>query len=745
MLYRTKAPINWCPTLRSTISDIEVEKLHLTGKQQLDVPGYKKKVTFGQIFQIAYPVKDSKDEIVVATTRPETVFGDVAIAVHPDDDRYTKYIGQYVWHALRETYIPVIADRSVIQDFGTGAVKITPAHDRSDYMVSKTHGLEIINVIDENGNITEAGKQLQGLPRYIAREKVLNELSNRDLLRATNDHPTNIPRCSRSNDIIECLLKEQWYIKCDTMAQRAVEVVRDGHLKIDPAVHEQVWYDWLENIRDWCISRQLWWGHRLPVYQVATGDVTDWIVARSENDARIIAEKKYGSNVELRQDDDVLDTWFSSAILPFTALGWPNKTKDFEKYYPLTLMETGSDILFFWVARMVMLGLELTDRLPFKEVLLHGLLSDAHGKKMSKSVGNVISPENIVNGISLQDLLAQAKESHNMGILQESELKRTITVNTKLFPRGIPECGVDALRLTLCSPNIKNQTVSFDVMQCQTNKFFGNKIWQASRYILRMVDGKLSADPKSLATIDRWILSRMSVMVDTVDDAFTNRNFHRAVASIKQFFYYEFCDFYLEGTKWGFKSENSEVIASHTDTLIKCLEVTLRILAPVMPYLADDLYKRLSNELPGFLSVSSLLEASYPMPEEFKKWRDVHLDERMNELLKVISEIRVIMARVSRKSNPTVHVLTRNSDDCEFYTENVNLIKGGSNVYDVSVFLTSDYLATDDFVCHTFTPNCTLLVKAEDVSILEQVKSNINKKSCTEKSKVEDLRTTAVS
>ncbi|XP_026299462.1 valine--tRNA ligase, mitochondrial isoform X2 [Apis mellifera] len=616
LLYRKKDLINWSPSLSSTISDIEIEHLYVTKKTQLQVPGYEKMITFGEIVHIAYPVKDSKHEIIVATTRPETLFGDVAIAVHPDDERYAKYIGQQVWHTLRQTYIPIISDYLVDKQFGTGAIKVTPAHDPLDYMIAKNHQLEIIEVIDKYGNITKAGKQFEGLPRFIVREKILNELSNKGILKSISDHNMCIPLCSRTHDVIEYLLKEQWFIKCKNMAQKAIEAVKQGQLKIIPNTQEIFWYDYLNNIRDWCISRQVWWGHSIPAYYITIEGKTEWIIARTENDAKIIVQNKYGSDIKLYKDEDVLDTWFSSAILPFAIMGWPEKTEDLKKYYPLTLMETGRDILFFWVARMVMLGLELTNCLPFDEVLLHGLLCDAYGKKMSKTLGNIVSPENIINGISLNDLTAQMKKSYNIGILNEAILKRMLNANNKLFPNGIPECGADALRMTLSSHNIKNQHINFDIMECQTNKYFLNKIWQASKYILLMTNEKIYQKPINITIIDQWILSRLSLMINTINNAFIKRDFHKVIASMKQFLYYEFCDFYLEGSKWGFKSENINTHISHTYVLRKCLEVFLRASAPIIPYLCDDLYKRLSNIFPEFLSITSLMEAHYPIPEE---------------------------------------------------------------------------------------------------------------------------------
>ncbi|KZC08286.1 Valine--tRNA ligase, partial [Dufourea novaeangliae] len=735
LLYRKKDLINWSTSLRSAISDIEVEHLFISEKTALEVPGYKKRVTFGEIAYIAYPIKDSNDEIVVATTRPESLFGDVAIVVHPDDERYAKYIGQKVWHTLRQTYIPIVADSLVDKNFGTGAVKVTPAHDHIDYTIATNHQLDIIEVFDECGNITDAGKQFKGLPRFIAREKVLNELSNRGLLKRVCDHQMSVPRCSRSQDIVEYLLREQWFIKCKSMAEKAVDVVKDGHLRIIPAMHEQLWYDWLKNIRDWCISRQLWWGHRIPAYYITVGDKTEWIISRTENDARLIAENMYGRDVKLHQDQDVLDTWFSSAILPFAVLGWPRETQDLKSYYPLTLMETGSDILFFWVARMVMLGLELTNRLPFSEVLLHGILCDAYGKKMSKTIGNVISPENVINGATVQDLSTQMKESYNSGTLSKTELQRMLSGNKKIFPNGIPECGADALRMTLCSHDVKNRKINFDLMECQTNKFFCNKIWQASRYILMTTAKKDCQEPKCIILIDRWILSQLSLVVNTVNNAFLERDFHTAIASIKSFLHYKFCDFYLEATKWGLKSENTDIIKSHTYCLRTCLEVSLRLIAPITPFVADDLYTRLSDKFSEFLSVPSLMEAPYPMPEQFSKWRDDTLDERIQELLELILEIRSVMANVNKMVKKEVHIVTNDSEDFDFYNKVINLIKGGSKIFDINIFLENNYSKDENSVYYSLGPDCALFITAQDSSFLEQMRQNLDEK-CRKKKRI---------
>ncbi|XP_047359164.1 valine--tRNA ligase-like isoform X2 [Vespa velutina] len=659
MLYRDKDLINWSPSLQSAISDIEVEFIELTGKTELEVPGYKKKVTFGQLIKIAYQIKDSENELIVGTTRPETLLGDVAIAVHPEDDRYNKYIGQYVWHNLRETFIPIIGDTSVNITFGTGAVKITPAHDHLDYKIAKDHGLEIIDTIDEHGNIITNNDNYKGLPRFLARDKMLNELTNRGLLRGIESHKMILPTCSRSGDIIEYLLKEQWFVRCKDMAQKALQAVKDGSLKIDPNIHESLWYNWLENIRDWCISRQLWWGHQIPAYEIKTDQTSEWIIAHSQEDALLIAKKKYDAHVEIHKDNDVLDTWFSSALLPFTTMGWPQK-----------------------------------------------------------------------------DLNEQSKESYNAGILNKTELKRTLTVNGKMFPYGISACGVDALRMTLCAHNIKSRTISFNIIECQQNYFFCNKIWQASKYVLLMTNPNKYCKPEKFTTLDSWILSRLSLMVEEVNTAFMQRNFYKAVVAIKQFIYYEFCDIYLEATKWGFKSNEELVIISHTYTLINCLEVSLRILTPITPFLTDELYSRLSKQLPSFLSLSSLLEASYPTTEEFKDLRNKLLDERMNSVINLITGIRSFTANISRKLELEVHVVVDNSEDHEFYTKNINAIKGASRIWNLSIYLKENYVKNTNSILEELNSNCSLFLSVQDKSTFDQILQIIEKRKMKAKNKL---------
>lgn len=438
------------------------------------------------------------------------MLGDVAVAVHPNDSRYSHLQDKptiYLWHPFRAEPIPLIFDESVDPEFGTGAVKITPAHDKHDFDIARRHNLKHIQVINEKGLIAEDFGGFSGVRRFLARDQVIESLSELGLFRGTKSHEMILPTCSRSKDVIEYLLRPQWYVKCDDMAKKAVKAVENGDLKIIPANFENEWYRWLNNSRDWCISRQLWWGHQVPAYEVSSPDTENfWVAAQNYIEAKEKAEKKLGkasknSNIEVSRDPDVLDTWFSSGLLPFSVFNWPDLTEDLKRYYPLDLMETGHDILFFWVARMVMLSQELTNQLPFNKILLHGIICDAHGRKMSKSLGNVIVPDQIINGATLADLQLETEKSFKMGILSKSEMERSVSGQRKMFPNGIPECGIDALRFTLCSYNIKNHFINFDVTECHTNKLFFNKIWQATKYTISCAD-RLELNLKSLNKIN---------------------------------------------------------------------------------------------------------------------------------------------------------------------------------------------------------------------------------------------------
>lgn len=561
LINRRNSLVNWSCALRSAISDIEVETVDIKEPTDMAVPGYEQNVLFGRIFDFAYKIVDENqegadaEEIVVSTTRPETILGDVAVAVHPGDPRYTKYRAYdnvQLKHPLRDGTIPLIFDISVDREFGTGAVKITPAHDKFDFLVATRHKLTPRQIFNEEGNIISDYPEFQGKRRFDVRDQIVNRLEELDLLREVRSHSMQLPVCSRSKDIIEYMMKPQWFLNTKSMAEAALSELHSGRLQIMPENFEVEWERWLQDSRDWCISRQLWWGHQVPAYQAfdAKGN-SCWVAALSDKSAHEKAATILGSEeLQLTRDTDVLDTWFSSSLLPFSVAGWPDEK--YKEKYPLDLMQTGHDILFFWVARMMMMGLQLTGEAPFRRVLLNGIVCDAQGRKMSKSLGNIVAPQQVVQGASLDSLKQGLQQSCKAGIIKPAELRTSTNGLIKMFPKGIQECGTDALRYTLLSHNIKNHFISFDVAACYTNKLFLNKIWQAMRYTLNAAKNLgislhefETMDRVDLSMWDRWIIGRLAETLRSCSDCQRNYNFHTATAALKQFFYQNLCDVYL--------------------------------------------------------------------------------------------------------------------------------------------------------------------------------------------------------
>ncbi|KAF7270781.1 hypothetical protein GWI33_016286 [Rhynchophorus ferrugineus] len=733
LIYRSDHLINWSCVLQSAISDIEVEHVSVTGPTPISVPGYEKNVTFGQLHKFSYKVKDSNDEIVVSTTRPETILGDVAVAVNPRDGRFAQYVGKYLHHPFRDDLIPVIADDFVDPEFGTGAVKITPGHDPTDFDVGKRHNLKALQVIDGRGCLTDIHEEFRGLKRFTAREVIVEELVKRQLYRGYTDHNMIVPLCSRSKDVVEFLIKPQWFVKCSSMAQRAVEDVRTGKLDIIPLNFEKVWFHWLEDTRDWCISRQLWWGHRIPAYLCSKTDKdseTVWVAARNEAEAKLKASTLLNcqeSDIVSQQDEDVLDTWFSSGLQPLSAMGWPEKNKELEKFFPVSVMETGHDILFFWVARMVMLSTQLTGNLPFNKILLHGIICDARGRKMSKSLGNVIAPEDVIRGASLEELQQNLKESHNNGIISKEELEIALKGQQKMFPNGIPECGSDSLRFTLLSHNVKNFVINFDVNECHTNRLFCNKIWQATKFAL-MWHEKVSMECNSYQDIinstenasimDKWILSRLSYLISTVNDSIEFYDFYIATAALKQFFYYEFCDIYLETIKTNLKNCSSDPNTSkiHCYTLLSCLDLGLRVLAPFMPVLAQHLHEH----IPRIWNIGT--DTSFPQSLAL---RNESLEENVDNIMKVVVAIRRLkkIFNVTYKYKPEVYLQANNVEVIQEFSP---IIQDLSNLYSLKIIKnnTKIYLYVPDELKQAFKSDNSKLEEKKGKLLKELEKFN---------------------
>ena len=488
-VYRSNRLVNWCTQLNTALSNLEVVNKELSGRTLLDVPGYERKNEFGVLPHFKCRIEGSEETIEVATTRPETMLGDTGIAVHPSDKRYQSLIGKKAKHPFLDRLLPIVADNHVDIEFGTGAVKITPAHDPNDFELGTRHKLDFINVLNDNGTMNSNAGKFEGQRRFDVRYAVIDELTHLGLFVKKVDNPMKIPLCEKSKDVIEPLIKPQWWMKMRDMADMAIKAVQNGEIKIRPDAAEKSYFRWLENINDWCLSRQLWWGHQIPAYFVKfdgeTGDEANnelWVTGRTLQEAYENASKKFattGKTFELVRDPDVLDTWFSSGLWPFSTLGWPKQTDDIENLYPTSVLETGWDILFFWVARMIMLGIKLTGKVPFKEVYCHSLVRDTEGRKMSKSLGNVIDPVDIMEGIPLQAL----HDKLLTGNLDPKEVANATKFQKTAFPEGIPECGADALRFCLVQYCTGGGDINFDIKVMHGYRRFCNKIYQATNYV----------------------------------------------------------------------------------------------------------------------------------------------------------------------------------------------------------------------------------------------------------------------
>lgn len=620
LIYRSNRLVNWCVKMNTALSNLEVDNKELTGRTLLDVPGYERKVEFGVITHFKYPVDGMENTFIeVATTRPETMLGDTAIAVHPNDARYKDLIGKKAKHPFVDRLMPIIADDYVDPEFGTGAVKITPAHDPNDFAMGKRHNLDFVNILTDDGLMNHNAGHFAGQKRFDVRYTVVDELTKLGLFVKKEDNPMKVPLCSKSKDVIEPIMKPQWWMKMKGMAEPAIEAVRDGRIKIRPETSERVYFHWMNNIQDWCLSRQLWWGHQIPAYLVKVeGENVDdgaddsWVVARTEEEARQEAEKKFpGKKFELVRDEDSLDTWFSSGLWPFSTLGWPRDTLDMQKLFPTSVLETGWDILFFWVARMIMFSLKLTGQVPFKEVYCHSLIRDSEGRKMSKSLGNVIDPIDIMEGISLADLNAKLRT----GNLDPKELKTAEKYQKTAFPQGIPECGADALRMALVGYTTGGGDIAFSVDVIHGYRRFCNKIYQATKYVL----GRLGSDFVPRAEIkksgkeslpERWILHKLTTASKQIHDRLEAREFSNATQVAYRYFYENLCDTYIENSKAIFDEGSAEEKESAKQTLYTAIEGGLLMIHPFMPFLTEELWQRLPRREGD--KTPSITVAKYP-------------------------------------------------------------------------------------------------------------------------------------
>jgi valyl-tRNA synthetase len=592
LIYRGKRLVNWDPVLHTALSDLEV-----VTEEEL-----------GKLWHFRYPLADGDGALVVATTRPETMLGDTAVAVHPDDPRYAALVGREVLLPIAGRRIPIIADEYVDPEFGSGCVKITPGHDFNDYEIGRRHGLEMINVLDDDASLNASvPAAYRGLDRFAARERIVAEMESLGLLERIQEHRMFVPRGDRSGAVLEPYLTDQWYVKVAPLAGPAIEAVESGRVRFVPDNWSKTYFEWMRNIQDWCISRQLWWGHRIPAWYDPDGGVH---VGADEADAR--RRSGLAADVPLRQDEDVLDTWFSSALWPFSTLGWPERTPALATWYPGTVLVTGFDIIFFWVARMIMMGMKFMGDVPFREVYIHGLVRDGEGQKMSKSKGNVLDPLDLIDGVDLGTLI----EKRTTGMMQP-QLKAHIEQATrKEFPQGIPAYGTDALRFTFASLATTGRDVRLDLGRVEGYRNFCNKLWNASRFALMNTEGE-DCGPggeMQLGLADRWIRSRMSEATRVALESFDAYRLDLAAQAIYEFTWHEFCDWYLELVKPVLNSELTTAAEKRGTrrTLAELLEALLRLLHPLMPFVTEALWRR-AAPLAG-IAGDTIMRQPYPQP-----------------------------------------------------------------------------------------------------------------------------------
>ena len=638
LIYRGKRLVNWDPVLHTALSDLEV--------LSEDEPG--------SLWHFRYPLESGDGFVTVATTRPETMLGDSAVAVHPDDERFADLVGKHVILPLVNRRIPVIADDYVDPEFGSGCVKITPAHDFNDYEIGLRHGLEMHNIFTDDAAINdEAPERYRGMDRDVARKLVIEDMEAAGLLERVQDYARKVPRGDRSGAIVEPYLTDQWYVKIKPLAEPAIAAVEDGRIRFVPENWSKTYFEWMRNIQDWCISRQLWWGHRIPAWYDESGN---FYVGRTEDDVRT----KHGiaADVVLSQDEDVLDTWFSSALWPFSTLGWPENTDALKTWYPGNVLVTGFDIIFFWVARMIMMGIKFTGDVPFHEVYIHGLIRDQDGQKMSKSKGNILDPLDLIDGVDLETLL----QKRTSGLMQPHLKPKIEKATRQQFPDGIDEFGTDALRFTFAALATTGRDIRFDLGRIEGYKNFCNKLWNAARYVLMNTESTATGNVE-YSPADRWIRARLNQTIRAAHQHMGNYRLDLFAQAVHDFTWHEFCDWYLELSKPVLQSESaSEAQREGTrQTLIEVLETLLRMLHPLIPFITEEIWLQVAERMN--LDGDTIMLQAYPSADA--EWDDDDAEEELEWVKRFILGLRQIRGEMDISPGKALPVLLQDAAESD--------------------------------------------------------------------------------